>query len=152
MEIARGKESIPDPNKFDLITHHWNRQGQLTRTNLYILYVIEGNKYFERPVNSGNLWYENNQPAGRMEKSFNDDGVVSKKVFKLGAPHKDYTPVLKGDDALRYQIEQERARATAAESELAAIKAEQSKKSGKQAQAVSQENAAKNADLAKLLG
>jgi uncharacterized small protein (DUF1192 family) len=128
MEIARGVESVPDPNKFDLITHHWNRQGQLTRTNLYIMYIIEGNKYFERPVNSGNLWHENNQPAGRVEKTFGPNGVVAKKSFDYKAPHKAYTPKLEGNDALKYQVEQERDRIAELERELAAIKAERSGK------------------------
>lgn len=128
MEIARGVESVPDPKKFDLITHHWNRQGQLTRTNLYICYVLEGNRYYERPVNSGNLWNEGNTPAGRVEKLFNDEGVVIKKTFDFKAEHKAYTPKLQGDDALKYQVEQERSRAEAAEKELAAIKAERAVK------------------------
>jgi hypothetical protein len=44
------------------------------------------------------------------------------------AEHKAYTPKLQGDDALKYQVEQERSRAEAAEKELAAIKAERAVK------------------------
>lgn len=129
MEVTRGKQNIPDPHKFDLITHHWDRSGQLTHTNLYTCYVMEGNKYFERPVNSGNLWFENNEPAGRVEKEFDNKGGVIKKAFDFAAPHKVFAPKLEGNDALKYQVESERARADELAKELAAIKAERAEKS-----------------------
>ena len=52
-----------DPNKFDLRTHLFDNQGRLVKKNHYVLRVINGVSYYERPVNSGNLWFENNQPA-----------------------------------------------------------------------------------------
>lgn len=117
--ISKGKEYVPDPNKFDLITHHWSPTGQLIRKNLYTLYVVEGNKFFERPVKSGNLWYENNTPAGRIE--FDAKGI--RKITE-GASHVAFTPKLEGDDALFYELEQEKTKRAAAEAELAAIKKE----------------------------
>ena len=125
MQTERNKPEVKaDPNKFDTITHHWDASGRLLRKNLYTLYGIDGNSYFERPINSGNLFFGNNQPAGRMEKQYADNGAVIKKQLVLGAPHKEYTPKLEGDDALRFQLEEERAQSEKLRMELTAIKKE----------------------------
>lgn len=124
MQSTRRLVYTPDPNKFDLRTHHWDGQGALVQKNLYTCYVREGQQYFERPVNSGNLWHGNNQPAGRVTKQFNDAGHEISKSFDHTAPHVKFTPKLTGDDALHYQLEQERARSAALEAEVAAIRKE----------------------------
>lgn len=113
-----------DPNKFDRRTHIWDGQGRLIKKNLYIEYVRDGNRYLERPVNSGNLWTEGNQPCGRVEKTFAANGAVTHKKFDFEAPHKDFVAELTGDEALHFQLEQERGHRTKLEAELAAIKAE----------------------------
>lgn len=130
MMVSKGKEYVPDPNKFDLVTHHWSRTGQLIRKNLYTLYVVEGNKFFERPIKSGNLWYENNQPAGRIEFP---NGV--RKITE-GAPHVAFTAKLEGDDALFYELEQEKNRNAKLEAELAAIRKDAAPKNAEQSGSV----------------
>lgn len=125
---AKQLEYVPDPNKFDLQTHAWDAQGHLVRENPYRSYIIEGRQYFERPVNSGNLWFENNQPAGRVDLTFNDKGHIIKKDFKFDEPHRDYVAPLNGAEKVHYELEQERSRVAALEAELASIKKEQTAK------------------------
>lgn len=116
------REHQPDPNKFDLMTHHWNGQGEISRTNLYTCHVVDGNKYFERPINSGNLWFENNQPAGRV---LYKNGV---KSIDATAEHISYTAPLEGAEKLHFELENTRTELEAAREELAAIKAEAEKR------------------------
>lgn len=121
-------DQIADPSKFDLRTHFWDSQGNLVKKNLYTLYVRDGQQYFERPINSGNLWTAGNQPCGRVEKTFGPTGVVSKMEFDVTAEHKAFTPQLTGDEGLHHQLEQERSQRIELEAELAAIKAERNVK------------------------
>lgn len=117
-------EYVPDPNKFDLMTHQWNGQGQLIRKNTYRGLIVEGRQYFERPVNSGNLWFENNKPAGRVEYRRDEEGRIIGKDFSFDAKHIDYVAPLTGADAMHAELEQERAKSAALEKELAAIRAD----------------------------
>ncbi len=119
MQPAKRLTYEPDPNKFDLRTHHWDGQGNLTKKNLYTCHVVNGNSFFERPIKSGNLWYENNQPAGRV--TYDDKGV---KTIDTAAAHIAFVPKLEGDDALFYELEQQKNETAALKAELAAIKAE----------------------------
>lgn len=121
---VRQLEYTPNPNKFDLRTHVWDNQGHLVRENLYRSFIVGGAHYFERPVNSGNLWLENNQPAGRVECKFNDKGHIISKAFDFTAPHKDFTAPLQGAAKVHYELEQERARSAQLEAELAQIRQE----------------------------
>ena len=118
-------EYTPDPNKFDLSTHRWDSQGNLTKKNPYRMFMVGDRTVFERPVNSGNLWGENNQPAGRVEIEFSKDkpGVIAKKSFDFEAPHKEYKAPLSGSDKLHYELEQEKEKTAALERELAQIRA-----------------------------
>lgn len=123
MRPAKQLEIEVDPNKFDLRTHVWDAQGALVRKNLYTNHCVEGRNYFERPIKSGNLWYANNQPAGRVDYIKGPDGKTIKKIDEQAA-HTVFTPELEGDEALLYALEQEKNRSTALEQELAAIKAD----------------------------
>ena len=125
MESAKILEYKSDPNKFDLITHRWNSQGHLTHVNPYRLFILSGVSYYERPVNSGNLWHENNQPAGRVECEFGPDGKIAKKEFKFGAAHRDWKAPLSGDEKLHFELEQEKAKTADLQAELEAIRKEQ---------------------------
>lgn len=137
LQPKRTVEYTPDPNKFDLRTHAWNAQGHLVNTNHYRLFIIDGISYYERPVNSGNLWFENNQPAGRMKFTFGKNGAIASKELLPDAPHVEWTAPLEGDAALHYELEQLRAKNAAIERELAAVKAEREpEKSTVTAQAV----------------
>lgn len=117
-----------DPNKFDLQVHRWDSQGNLVGKNPYRTFITDGKITYERPVNSGNLWFENNKPAGRVEIVFGENGKISSKEFKFGAPHKEYTEPLSGSDKVNYELEQTRAKNAALEAELALIKKESAKK------------------------
>ena len=124
MQPAKQLEYKSDPNKFDLRTHVWDSQGHLVSKNLYRLYIVNGNSLYERPVNSGNLWTEGNQPAGRVELTFGPTGKIASKEFKADAAHREYTAPLMGAEKVHYELEQERGRVAALEAELAAIKKE----------------------------
>lgn len=129
MNPAKRVAYVADPNKFDLQVHAWDGQGKLVKENHYRLHIIEGRSYFERPVNSGNLWYENNQPAGRMEYTFGENGTIASKSLQLGAAHKEWKKPLTGAEALHFELEQTKERNAQLEAELTAIKAESEKKS-----------------------
>ena len=123
MQAARKQlEYTPDPNKFDLVTHRWDAQGKLVHFAPYRKFIQSGVEYYERPVNSGNLWYENNQPAGRVICEFNEKGHICSKAFDLSAQHVDYTPPLTGDQKLAAQLSTTMDENAALKAELAAIK------------------------------
>lgn len=116
-------EYKPDPNKFDLATHRWDSQGQLVGRNPYRKFIVGDRSYYERPVNSGNLWFENNQPAGRVEYTLNEKGhITGPKHFDPDAPHKTFTAPLQGAEKIHFELEQAHERNAALEAELAAIK------------------------------
>lgn len=128
MKPAKRLEYQPDPGKFDLVTHQWDSQGQLVKVNTYRSFIRDGAQVFERPVNSGNLWFENNQPAGRVECKFNDKGHIISKVFNPEAEHIAYTAPLSGAEKVHYEKEQLRSRNAELEAELALIRAEREPK------------------------
>ena len=116
-----------DPNKFDLRTHLWDGQGHLMKKNLYTKYVIKGEEFYERPVNSGNLWTGGNQPAGRLARR--DKPHPELGPFEIvDEPHKQYDVELEGDEALAYKLAAEREKSAELEKELAAIRAERAPK------------------------
>lgn len=132
MKPARKIQYEPDPNKFDLVTHQWDSQGQLVKHNPYRMFIRDGGeKLFERPLNSGNLWYENNQPAGRVICEFNEQGHIAKKEFKIGAAHIGYEKPLSGTEKIAAQLAATEQRAAELEAELAQIRAEQERKQPK---------------------
>lgn len=80
---------------FDLVVQHRDsKSGRVVRENPYRMIAHEGVQYFERPKHSGNLWFLNGEPAGRME-----DGVI-----KRGAGHKEWTPPLTADQQLAQKV------------------------------------------------
>lgn len=129
MAQSKTIEYTSDPNKFDLIVHRWDTQGRpVGKPNHYRKFILGDKEVYERPLNSGNLWYENNEPAGRVELEFNDRGHIIKKEFKWGAEHIEYVAPLTGDAKVAAELASQKARADQLEAELKAIKAEQSKK------------------------
>jgi hypothetical protein len=122
---AKRLEYKPDPNKFDLRVHTWDGQGKLVAENHYRLFNMDGRNYFERPVNSGNLWYENNEPAGRVELTFGPTGKISSTEFKFDAPHKEFSPALTGADKIAFELEQTRAENERLKQELEESRMEQ---------------------------
>lgn len=85
-----------DPNKFDLTVHHRDRLGRVLKVVPYRLHVYEGRRLFERPVGSGNVWYENNEPAGRMEFTILGTGQQKKK-WNEAAKHELWVPPVSED-------------------------------------------------------
>ena len=110
--------------KFDLVTHKRDKYGKIININHYRLHCIEGLKGFERPVGSGNLWYENNSPMGRIKETKNDKGHLVRS-FDLGAEHVSFTPALTGDAKAAYELEALKNQSAALQAELEALRAEQ---------------------------
>lgn len=129
MEARKPLEHIPDPNKFDLTVDRWNSQGhRVGPRNPYRKYIIAGSEYYERPLNSGNLWLENNRPAGRVICEFNEKGHITKKEFDFGAAHTAYIPAPTGAEKLAGELAAERAKSAQLEAELRAITREREAK------------------------
>lgn len=124
MQPKRVLDYVPDPSKFDLVTDRWDSQGQRVLTNKYRKYIVEGREYYERPVNSGNLWFENNQPAGRVLLEFNDQGHIVSKSFDHEAKHVAYVAPPSGAQKLAAELETTQSALAAAKAELEAIKKE----------------------------
>ena len=77
---------------FDLkVTHRNPKTGAVTMHDPYRLRIGKEGKTYERPVNSGNLWWENGEPAGRFEEG---------KVV-IGAEHADYIKPLSRDEKVQ---------------------------------------------------
>jgi len=79
------------------------KTGRVIRVNPFKLIVERGSRYYEHPVGSGNLYFEDRHVAGRLEK-----GLVL-----LGAEHKEWIIPLSDDEqiARKYaQTEQENQR------------------------------------------
>lgn len=112
------------PAKFDLRTHYFDRRGRLISKDPYRLHINDGVKLFERPVGSGNLFYENNEPAGRVEIELSADGLKQTKKFNLSASHKAYVAPLTDDQKVIQENAALKAKNEALAAELAAIKAE----------------------------
>ncbi len=124
MQAKRVLEYVADPSKFDLVTDRWDSQGMRTVHNKYRKYILNGAEYYERPVNSGNLWFENNQPAGRVLLTFNDKGHIASKEFNFDAEHVAYVAPPTGSQKLAADLEVTKAELAAAQAELAAINKE----------------------------
>lgn len=121
---------MQNPNqetKFDIRTHRFDHRGRLKSRNLHRVHVQNGTVLYERPVNSGNLFYENNQPAGRVEVVLDERGKIKSKKFDHSAMHKEFVAPLTGSEKLHFENQQLSAQLQAAMKELEAIKAEKAK-------------------------
>ncbi len=107
--------------KFDFQTHKFDANGNLVATDHYRLHNANGTSYYERPKFSGNLWFENNQPAGRIEYKIEGKKTVKHLLIGEEYPHLAYVKPLSGSEAIAAELAQ-------AKAELAQIKAEQSAK------------------------
>lgn len=97
------QEVAQPEKKFDLKTHTFNARGVLTKINHYRLHVTNGVQLYERPVNSGNLWYENDEPAGRV--TYAGEGKIKRKVIDNEAEHIAYTAPLSPDEKVHFENE-----------------------------------------------
>lgn len=96
------------------------KSGRVLSKNPYRAHIVKGVRYFEHPVGSGNIYFENKQPAGRIEFTAKGEPLV-----KEGAAHIAWEPPKTQDQTVGEQnaklaIENEKLL-----KELAAIKAEQ---------------------------
>lgn len=128
------------PNKFDLKVHHRTRKGHLIKVDPYNLYIDKGTHYYERPILSGNLFFENNAPAGRIERDFDKNGNIISEKFDFTAAHKEYVPPVTGAEKLAAENADLQAKYAQAQAELAAIKAELEAKAGAKEKTVAQSN------------
>lgn len=103
---------------FDLKTHTTDPlTGKTTLTNPYRLRIQNAVKYFERPVGSGNLWFENDLPAGRW---------VTGKI-EADAAHVEWIAPISGAEKLQRELADARGTEAALRAELEAIRAEHEK-------------------------
>lgn len=117
-----------DQPKFDLNTHSWDNRGRLRSKNMYRAHVVNGTYLFERPVNSGNLFYENNAPAGRVECKYGANGAIVGKTFNEKAEHKAYEAPISGDEKLHFENKTLHDQNVKLQAELEAIRAEKAAK------------------------
>lgn len=105
-------------NHFDLRNKIRNSEGEITAKQDYFIYVEGGERLFERPIGSGNLFYANNEEAGRVTK---EEG---KNVFDKKAKHKDFKTPATEQEEIQEALKASSAELEAMKKELAAIKAE----------------------------
>lgn len=106
----------PHPGKFDTRVQIRDKHGEVVHMQPYTCHVLDGSKYFERPKQSGNVFYEDGSPAGRVTRTLNGNKAALK--FDEGAAH----------IAMKTPVDEKRELADqlqAAKDELAAIKKEQ---------------------------
>lgn len=123
-QTQQEKERVTDPNKFDLRTHDFNARGQKVGANAYRLWSKDGVGYFERPVNSGNLFYENNEHAGRLTVTRDSKGRITGKKFLPEEQHTQYAAPLEGTEKLEHDLLAAKRANEQLVAELAAIHAE----------------------------
>lgn len=117
-----------DPATGDLLacfdvnrTHMFDKKTKrLVGKNPYRLFVIDGEKFFEWPVGSGNCWYKNKRFAGRVATNAKGDRCIDKK-----AKYKEWTPPLTEDQKLAKEVSTIKQENERLQAELAAIKKEQ---------------------------
>lgn len=110
---------------FDLtVNHRDEKTGLITHSDPYILRVVAGqgsekNRYWERPVGSGNLWDKKGNPCGRWDMSL----PVGKR-YVADAAHVAFERPLTGDQLLARDLMAKDAENAALRAEIAAIKKE----------------------------
>jgi len=63
------------------------KSGRVIATNPYRKFVRKEGEFYERPVGSGNLFWDDNTPAGRAIFHTDAAGKVSIKEIQKGAEH-----------------------------------------------------------------
>lgn len=111
--------------EFDKIVQVRDKHGNLVSENHYAYHIIDGSPYFERPIGSGNLFYPNGDPAGRMKK---------REVILEGpeSAHLEYVAPLTGAAKAEQDLNVERAKNAELIRELEALKLEAAKEAAAQ--------------------
>ena len=118
------------PAKFDLRVHTFDGRGRTKSKSPYRLFIRNGEFLFERPVNSGNLYHENNEAAGRVELKLDERGRIIEKKFELNAQHKTYEAPLSEDEKIVAAFKELQAHNAQLRAELEAIGKEQAQRTG----------------------
>jgi hypothetical protein len=125
------------PKEFDLkVTYRDEKTGLITKRDPYILRVVgeQGSnvksRLWERPAGSGNLFDKHMNPVGRWvyEEKTVRGKVVRVGKFVEGAEHIKYVPPMTEDQKLAQELLSKDAKIAELEREMAAIKAEETKK------------------------
>lgn len=125
---SSGPKAEIKPDQFDLQTHQFDKRGNLRSTNHYFLHIRGTAKYFERPQFSGNLFSENDEPAGRVERLIDDKTGKPVLSFDHNADHKAYSRPLEGAEKISAELQETKAENDALKAELEALRAEQAAK------------------------
>jgi len=103
-------------DKFDLVVHRRDaKTGRVTSVNPYTMRKHHGVAYFERPKGSGNLYFENNEPAGRY--------VAGK--FLPDAAHEAWVAPLTAEELVKQAVASALEETARLKAELNEIKREQ---------------------------
>jgi len=113
---SQEESNLPKTQGFDLITHKRDKRGRLVATNHYRLHILNGRRYFERPVNSGNVWDEAGNPSGRFD--------TKTRTVDEKAPHVEYVAPLTGAESIAKELANTKMREEQLKAELENIKRE----------------------------
>lgn len=116
-KLTESEVKAIDPG-FNLQTHKWNSRGMLESVDHYRLHCIRGTQYFERPVNSGNVFYKSGDAAGRIVRSGTNFSVDH------DAKHEAYTAPPTGAEKVAKELAHKSSEVERLEAELNAIRAE----------------------------
>jgi len=125
---SSGPKAEVRPDQFDLQTHQFDKRGNLKSTNHYFLHIRGTAKYFERPQFSGNLFTENDEPAGRVERLIDEKTGKTVLSFDHSVEHKQYAPPLEGAEKIHHELAETKAENAALLAELEALRAEKDAK------------------------
>lgn len=93
------------PSGFDLRTHIKDANtGRLVRTQAHRIHCDRDMRYFEFPVDSGNLWFEDNSPAGRV--TYKGEGKSRAKTINPDAPHLAFVPLKSSETTVEGILEE----------------------------------------------
>ena len=124
-KAAAAAQTKANEARFDLNTHKRDKFGKIVEVRPYRLHFIGGEKAFEWPVGSKNLWFENNEPAGRLIETVDEKTGKKAQKFDFTAAHIEYTAPLGLDEQAALEMSETKAQNAALIAELAALKAEQ---------------------------
>lgn len=124
-KAAAAAQTKANEARFDLNTHKRDKFGKIVEVRPYRLHFIGGEKAFEWPVGSKNLWFENNEPAGRLVDTVDEKTGKKAQKFDFTATHIDYVRPLGQDEQAALEMSEIKSQNAALQAELAALREEQ---------------------------
>ena len=85
-----------------------SKTGSVVSRQPYRLHVKSGTKYYERPVGSGNLWFEDGSHAGQ---------IVGSEI-KAGAEHANWVPPISKEQRILDEINSKDSKIRALEAQI----------------------------------